>query len=134
MSQKQIKWSGEATFKLNGTVTLHSCVYWTPGNAHIHVDKVNSPGLIVWCGLSYRGLIGLCIFEGTVSGPVYHNIFWTSVLLTIHQLSGNEPFYFQQDGKHHTVIERSESTSMKPCQVSGYDEEVLLSIPHDHLI
>jgi hypothetical protein len=59
----KIVWSGEATFKLNGTVILHSCMYWAPGNPHIHVDKeVNSPGLTVWCGLSYRGLIGLFFF------------------------------------------------------------------------
>jgi hypothetical protein len=43
-------WSGEATFKLNGTIKRHNCVYWAPESPHIHVDKVvNIPGLsLVW--------------------------------------------------------------------------------------
>jgi hypothetical protein len=52
-------WSDEATFKLNGTVNRHNCVYWAPENPYIHVDKAASiPGLTVWCGLSYRAVLG----------------------------------------------------------------------------
>jgi hypothetical protein len=36
----------EATFKLNGTVNHHNCVYWAPENPHMYVDKaINLPGL-----------------------------------------------------------------------------------------
>jgi len=52
-------WSDEAQFKLNGTVNRHNCVYWTPENPRVHVEKeVDLPGLNVWCGLSLKGLIG----------------------------------------------------------------------------
>jgi hypothetical protein len=96
----KIVWSDEATIMMNGTVNRRSCVYWVPETPHIHVDKaVSLPGLTVWRGLSYRGLIGLFFFEGTVTGPMYLNILWTSILTSILQLCGNEPYYFQQDGE-----------------------------------
>jgi hypothetical protein len=34
----------------------------------------------------------------------------------------------------HTTTEMSEATSMKTYQVNEYDEGVVLSIPHAHLI
>jgi hypothetical protein len=94
----KIVWSDEATFKLNGTMNRHICVYWASESPHIHVDQdVSLPGL-TWCGLSYRSLIGPFFFEGTVTGPVYLSMLWTSILPAIHQPYGNDPFYFQQDG------------------------------------
>nr|CAI5851003.1 unnamed protein product [Callosobruchus analis] len=63
-----IIWSGEAQFKLNGTVNRHNCVYWCEENPHITIEKaVNLPGVNAWCGLSSRGLIGPFRFEGTVT-------------------------------------------------------------------
>ncbi|KAJ4430139.1 hypothetical protein ANN_22349 [Periplaneta americana] len=67
--QDLIVWSDEATFKLNGTINRHNCVYWTNENPHIFQEKgVNLPGVTVWCGLSSRGIIGTYFFEGTVTG------------------------------------------------------------------
>jgi hypothetical protein len=87
---KKIVWSDEAQFRLNGTVNRHNCVYWAPGNPHIHVDKaVNLPGLNVWCGLSTRGLIGPFFFEGTVTGLAYLNMLRTSILPAIYALYEN---------------------------------------------
>jgi hypothetical protein len=47
--------------------------------------------------------VGLFFFGGTVTGPMYLNMFWTSILPAIYQLYRNEPFYFQEDGapSHH---------------------------------
>lgn len=43
--------SDEASFKFKGLVNHHNCVYWSPDNQDIHVDRaVNLPGFIVWCG------------------------------------------------------------------------------------
>jgi hypothetical protein len=54
-----IVWSDEATFKLNGTVSQHNCVYWSHENPHVTEEAaVHLPGISVWCGLSSRGMIG----------------------------------------------------------------------------
>jgi hypothetical protein len=89
-------WSDEATYKLNGTVNHNNFVYLAPENPIIHMDKaVNLPGPTVWCGLSYRGLTGLFLYEKTVTGPTYLNMLWTSILPAIHPLYANEPFSFK---------------------------------------
>jgi len=76
----KIVWSDEAQFKLNGTVNCHNCVYWAPENLHVHVGKaVNLPGVIVWCGLSARGLIGPFFFEVSVTGEAYQEMLCSSI-------------------------------------------------------
>lgn len=96
---EMIVWSDEAQFKLNGTVNRHNCIYWAAENPNVHVDKaVNLPGVNVWCGLSYRGLIGPFFFDGTVTGEVYLQKLQTSILPAIRDLYGDGRFYFQQDG------------------------------------
>jgi hypothetical protein len=71
----KIAFSNEATFKMNVTVNRHISAHLTAGNPHIHTEKaVKLPILTVWFGLSYRDLIGLFFFEGTVTGPTYLNM------------------------------------------------------------
>ena len=69
----------------------------------------NLPGANVWCGLSYRGLIGPFFFDGTVTGEMYLEKLETCMLPTIRELYGDERFYFQQDGVpphyHNRVME-----------------------------
>jgi hypothetical protein len=36
--------------------------------------------------------------------------------------------------RHNTAIKTSEATLMTPYHANGWDEEVALIIPHDHLI
>ncbi|KAJ4449617.1 hypothetical protein ANN_01020 [Periplaneta americana] len=56
----------EATFKHNGTINRHNCVYWAKENQHTIQEKaVHLPEVTVWCGLSSRGIIGPYFFEGT---------------------------------------------------------------------
>jgi hypothetical protein len=43
-------------------------------------------------------------------------------------------FVFNNMAHHHTTTETSEAASMKPYQVNGQDEEVVLGIPKAHLI
>ena len=86
----KILWSGEAQFKLNGTVNCHNCVYCAPENLHVHVDKaVDLMGVNVWCELSARGLIGPFFFEGTVTGEVYLEMLRASILPAICALYEN---------------------------------------------
>jgi hypothetical protein len=90
----KIACSGEATSVKNGTVTRHFYVYFGSRKS-TYSDGKGGEIVSVWFGLSYRGFIGPFFFEGTVTGPA---CFGTSILTAIHQLYGNEPFYFQQDG------------------------------------
>jgi len=53
---RQLVWSDEATFKLNGTINHHNCTYWARKNPNIMEEHhVNLPGVTVWCGLSAHG-------------------------------------------------------------------------------
>jgi hypothetical protein len=90
-------WSDEAACKLNGTDNRHNSVLGSRESTH-SCGQGDQFTRTVWCELSYRGLIGPFFLGGTVTGPVYLNMLRTSILLTIHQLYGNEPFYFQEDG------------------------------------
>ena len=63
----KIVWSDKATFKLNGSINHHNWAYWGLENPHVVVDRVNSPGITVWCGLSSRGLIGRFFYDATVT-------------------------------------------------------------------
>ena len=65
--QDSIFKSDEATFKLNGTINRHDCVYWANENPYIVEEKTfELPGVAVWY-LSCRGLIGPYFFEETVT-------------------------------------------------------------------
>ena len=49
---KQILWTNEAQFKLNGRINRHNCVYWadeSPRESIAH--ELNLPGVTVWAGL-----------------------------------------------------------------------------------
>jgi hypothetical protein len=65
-----------------------------------------------------QGFIWTVLFEGTVTGHVYLNMLRTFILPAIHQLYGNEPFYFQQDGAppHHHPDVRSYFDETLPGQ------------------
>ena len=74
--QDSIVWSYEATFKVNGTINRHNCVYWANENPNNVEEKtVNLLGVAVWCSLSSRGLIGPYFFEETVTGQTYLQMF-----------------------------------------------------------
>jgi hypothetical protein len=110
-----------SNIQLNGTVNRHNCVYWATENLHVHMNKVvNLPGFTVRCGLSYGSLIGPFFFEGAVTGPMHLNMIRTPILPAVHQLYGNEPFYFQQDGaSSHYQDVRSYLDQILPGQCVG---------------
>ncbi len=66
-----IIWSDEATFKLNGSVNRHNCVYYDSENPNIVVtEELNAPGVCIWAGISSYTITGLYFFDSTVTGPV----------------------------------------------------------------
>lgn len=94
-----IIWSDEATFKLNGRVNRHNCVYWSQENPRQVLQReVNAPGVTAWAGISSRGLIGPLFFDGTVNGDNYLHLLQTEVEPVIKRLFPGEPVRFQQDG------------------------------------
>jgi hypothetical protein len=99
-----IVWTDEVTFKLNGTLNQHNCVYWYSEDPNVHVYKaVNLPGLSVWCGVSSRGVVGPFFFKGTVTGAAYFNMLQESSVPAIRQLFGDEDMWYQQDAAPPTL-------------------------------
>jgi hypothetical protein len=93
-----IVWTDEATFKLNGTVNWHNCVYWFSENPNVHVDKaVYLPRLSVWFGVSSRGVVEPFFFEGTVTGAAYLNMLQESIVPAVRQLYVYEDMWYEQD-------------------------------------
>jgi hypothetical protein len=91
----KIAFGDEATFKMNGTANRHICVYWAPENPNIHMENVvKFPALTVW----FRVSLGHSFLEEQLLALRTSTCFATFILTAIHQLYGNEPFYFQQDG------------------------------------
>ncbi|KAJ8866929.1 hypothetical protein PR048_032791 [Dryococelus australis] len=59
--------SDGATFKLNGTVNRHKCVYWADKSPHTWVEQaVNLPGLTMLYGMSAREFEGSLFFDKTL--------------------------------------------------------------------
>jgi hypothetical protein len=82
--QDRIIWSDEASFKLNGHINRHNCVYWDATNPHVITEReVNSPGVIVWDAIWSEGVIGPLFFEDTCDGQSYltmlNDQFWPIV-------------------------------------------------------
>lgn len=100
-----IWWSDEAMFKLNGHINRHNCVYWAAENPRIIIEReVNLPGVVVWCAMSSKGIIGPFFFENTVTGESYLKLlrdeFWPLVQ--------EDNYFFQQDGAtpHYAIVVR----------------------------
>ena len=105
-----ILWSDEATFKTNGHVNRHNCVYWSEENPHEIIEKeLNVPGITVWGGITSAGLVGPFFFESTVTGALYLKMLQEKVWSVISQREHIGELYFQQDGAppHYATIVRN---------------------------
>ena len=68
----KVLWSDEAKFHISGSVNRHNCVYWRNSMPEQFVDMpVNSPGVMVWLGLSASTLVGPVFFDEKVTGITY---------------------------------------------------------------
>lgn len=102
----KIVWSDESKFMLNGTVNRHNCCYYAYSNQHQLLPVINSKdGVMVWCGLTSKGLMGPYFFDTSVTGETYvamlQDFMWP--------LMKYRGLYFQQDGAppHYSLIARS---------------------------
>lgn len=113
---KTILWSDEATFKINGRVNRHNCVYWDSVNPHLIMEtELNAPGVCVWAGIFNGGLIGPYFFNGTVNSLNYLEML-REVLIELenspqfeHLQPIKEKLIWQQDGAppHYGTIVRA---------------------------
>ena len=91
----RIWWSDEASFKLNGHINRHNCVFWCADNPRVVLEKeINLPGVTVWAAISPQGIIGPVFFDGTVTSQSYLEMLQTHLWPRIKDTND----YFQQDG------------------------------------
>ncbi|KAJ8961650.1 hypothetical protein NQ318_021247 [Aromia moschata] len=70
---KQILFSDEATFCLNGQVNRQNCRFWSRTNPHwiIEAHTQHPQKLNVWAGIVVNRIIGPFFFEETLTGERY---------------------------------------------------------------
>jgi len=100
-----ILWSDESKFMLNGTVNRHNCFYYSYSNQHQLLPIINSKdGVMVWCGLTSKGILGPYFFDETATKERYlamlQDFVWPQMK--------HRGLYFQQDGAnpHWSLIVR----------------------------
>ncbi|CAF0945368.1 unnamed protein product [Rotaria sordida] len=99
----QIVWTDEATFKLNGYVNRHNCVYYATENPHIIItQEINAPGIIVWARIWSGGLIGPFFFRDTVTGRSYLEMLDEEIVPDFeYQMNLGEIFYMHDGAPAH---------------------------------
>lgn len=96
---EKLFWTDEAMFKLNGHVNKHNAVYWSDTNPHLTIsNELNSPGVLVWGGISAHGLIGPFFFEGNITGVSYLNMLQNDVIPALRVQEFFNEMIWQQDG------------------------------------
>lgn len=109
---KNICFSDESTFFLNGFVNKHNCRYWDNENPHLfredhtqHPQKIN-----VWAGILGNEIIGPIFIEDNLTGQLYLNLLENVIDPLITQslesqvdeednpLLDEQNLHFQQDG------------------------------------
>ena len=99
--------SDEAIFHVNGRVNGWNCRFYAQENPDFVADEpLNSPKVVVWCGVSWKRIFGPFFFKDdhgvatTVDGERYRSMIGHFLL---PELQGDEDFledrlFFQQDG------------------------------------
>lgn len=105
---KNIIFSDEATFYLNGNVNRQNCRYWATENPHwmIEVHSQYPKKINVWCGIVRERVIGPFFFEQSLTGQVYLEFLQLELIPALVALfpnpldpdSPDEELIFQQDG------------------------------------
>ncbi|CAF2800673.1 unnamed protein product [Rotaria sp. Silwood2] len=95
----RIFWTDESTFKLNGHVNRHNCVYYATENPHIVISQVmNAPGVIVWAGIWSGGIIGPFFFHDTVTAESYLEKLNDEIFPAIENRMNLEETFYMHDG------------------------------------
>ncbi|GFX55802.1 putative DD41D transposase [Trichonephila clavipes] len=101
---KQILFSDEAHFWLNGYVNKQNCRIWSEANPQVYVETPLHPEkLTVWCALWASGIIGPYFFKNdeghnvTVNGDRYRAMITNFFIPELNNHDVQE-LWFQQDG------------------------------------
>lgn len=106
---EDVVFSDEALFYLNGTVNTQNYRYWSDVNPHWMegVKSLNSPRVMVWCGIYHDTIVGPFFFEGSVTGKAYLAMLrsfvqdWLDTIPLVPLMN----MWFQQDGaSSHFVV------------------------------
>jgi Transposase. len=105
---KNIIFSDEATFYLNGSVHRHNCRYWSQENPHWvqEVDHQHPRKVNVWAGIIGRRILGPYFFEENLTAARYLDFLRFDLVPSLAELFPNnedpdipeERIWFQQDG------------------------------------
>ena len=100
---RDVIWTDEAKFSLDGSVNRHNCVYYAEENPHqIFKRSVNSPGIMVWAGICPIKVIGPYFFTKSVTAATYLNMLENFAFTEIDRLKeeiGEQcDLWWQQDG------------------------------------
>jgi hypothetical protein len=76
-SLDMVVWSGEATFKLNGTLNQHNCMYWSSEYSCGQCSESTKTQAL--CDVLPVGIVELHIFEGLVTGAEHLSMFEVSI-------------------------------------------------------
>ena len=96
---RNIIWTDEATFNLNGILNRHNCVYYDTTNPHRTIEKqMKSPSICVWAAISHRGLIGPYFYDTPINAVKYHDMLSTYVFPLLRQLDDFDDLWLMQDG------------------------------------
>lgn len=94
-----VLFSDESIFYLDKSVSAYNSYIWSEENPHHYVEKrLNPERLLVWCGLSARGIVGPYFFEGTINADAYLTMMRTYVVPRLRRTGLIDTVIFQQDG------------------------------------
>ena len=96
---RDIIFSDEASFSVNGEVNKQNFRFWKQDNPHWseNVNLQGSPKIMVWCAIWNKRLIGPFFFNDSVTGESYLHMLVNDFLPAIQDLKTLDT-YFQQDG------------------------------------
>lgn len=96
---RNILFSDEALFYVNGEVNKQNSRYWSENNPHWISDCKEQGGrkVMVWCGMFDTELLGPFFFDQTVTGASYLECLQINLMPQLQAL-GKLPQWFQQDG------------------------------------
>lgn len=106
---RNIIFSDEATFRLNGCVNRHNCRIWgIEKPTETHQKSQSSPKINVWMGLSSTRIYGPHFFDENISGNNYLEMLQNKLLPALRE-HGYRNRIFQQDGApaHYARIVRT---------------------------
>ncbi len=96
---KDVLWSDESYFSLDGMVNRHNCVIWAYNNPHAILTKgLHSPKLCVWVGFTASYALEPFFYDTTVNQHNYAAMLINHVITQLRRRRKMRTVIFQHDG------------------------------------